>query len=72
MLTYTINQIQSAWKEFSSKQAFCVLKQGKWENTPMLSGFVKPEMGQATSAKTRPLKDVMDFPDYLDKYYKVT
>ncbi len=68
-MKYTITEIKAAWEKFKSLSAFCVLKEGKWENTPMIEGFRPPERLQATAARTRPLKEVMDFPEYLEKHW---
>jgi len=69
-MNYSIEEIKAAWKKFDDSMAFCVLKNGKWKNTPMLYGFKPPNPIDGTSAKTRKLKDVMDFPEYLEQYYE--
>lgn len=69
-MTYSIEEIKRAWKKFDESQAFCVLKNGKWEDTPLLNGVRPPTKIEGTAAKIRPLKDVMDFVEYLEKYYR--
>ena len=68
-MNYSLDDIKKAWKKFNEAQAFCILKNGKWENTPLINGVRPPAKIDGTAARTRPLKDVMDFPEYLEKHY---
>lgn len=69
-MTYSIEQIKKAWDVFDKSQALCILKNGKWKDTPLLNGVWPPTKIDGTAAKIRTLKDVMDFPEYLEKYHK--
>ena len=65
---YSLDDIIRAWQDYTKEKAFCVLKDGKWKNTPLVYG-TKPETEGATSARIRPLMDVMDFPNYLEAFW---
>jgi hypothetical protein len=70
-MTYTLDDILRAWKDYTGAKAYCVLRNGKWEEKPLVDGVnFQDKIAGATSAKIRPLKDVMDFPNYLEFYWK--
>ncbi len=70
-MNYSLEEIKKAWEKFDKSQAFCVLKNGKWEYTPLLNGIRPPAKIEGTAAKIRTLKDVMDFPEYLEKHWTI-
>lgn len=70
--SFHISEIKCAWKEYNALKAFCVLKNGKWEETPMTNGFKPPLKIEGTAAKVRKLSDIMDFPEYMDKEWVKT
>ena len=69
-MTYSIEQIKKAWDVFDNLKAFGVLKAGKWKYTPMINGFRSPSKIDGTAAKTKPLKDIMGFPEYLEEHWQ--
>lgn len=69
MKKYSLEEIKAAWKKFDESLAFCVLRHGKWEDTPLINGVRPPIKIDGTAAKTRPLKDVMDFPEFLEQQW---
>ncbi len=68
-MTYSLEDIKVAWKKYDEAKAFCVLKNGKWEDTLLLNGVRPPAKIDGTAAKVRALKDVIDFPEYLEKHW---
>ena len=67
MKTFSLHDVQAAWKEYESVRVLRVLKDGKWE-TKALDGERQPRIN-GTSAAIKPLKDVMDFPEYLGELW---
>jgi hypothetical protein len=44
---------------------------GVWENKPLVDGVdIASKIAGSTSARIRPLRDVIDFPNYLEFYWK--
>ncbi len=70
MTNYSLADIKAAWKVFEDSSAFCVMKDGKWTNTPLINGYVPASKIDGTAAKVRFIKDVMDFPEFLEKHFK--
>lgn len=69
-MIYTYNVILEAWEDYKRAKAFCVLRNGKWTNVPLVDGRLVPDFAGATQTRLRDLKDVMDFPEYLEFYWK--
>jgi len=67
-MTYSLEDIKKTWTKFDSEKVFSVLKNGKWEHTPFINGYRPWDKIEGTRARVRPLKDVMEFPEYLEKY----
>jgi hypothetical protein len=59
-MTYTIKDIDQAWKGYENRMVLRVLKDGKWETL-----LDTPKNIIGTSAKQVPIQDVMSFPKYL-------
>ena len=68
-MTYSLGDIEKAWSQYSESSAFCVMKDGKWMNTPLINGAVPAATAGATAAKVRFIKDVMTFPDFLENHF---
>lgn len=62
-MVFTIEDIETAWKEYETTDVLRVLKEGKWTTTTIKGQKIGPIDG--TKAKMRALSDVMDFPEYL-------
>jgi len=65
--TYTLDEIKTLWKRYKSISGVAVLREGKW-----LYNFEKQNLNRitATRAKTVKLMEVMEFPEFLEKYGK--
>jgi hypothetical protein len=64
MKTYTLEDIQTAYKEYESINVLRVLKDGKWR-TEVLDGRPRGNF-EGTSAQVVKLSKVIDFPEYLE------
>jgi len=69
-MTYDLLEIKKAWKQYENESAFCVMKEGKWKNTPMINGYLPDKKVDGTAAKVRFIKDVMAFPEFLEDHFK--
>lgn len=65
----TLPEIRFAWDTYKSCRAFSILKDGEWTHTPLFNGVKPPLHIVGTAAKTQALNLVMEFPDFLEKYY---
>ena len=66
-VSFTIEDIEQHWKEYSGKKALRVLKDGKWiAKYPVTQQTVDENVG--TRREMVLLKQVISFPTYLKKY----
>ena len=65
--TYTAHDIEAAWKSYTTVQVLRVLSQGKW-HTEVMDGRPRGNF-DGTQAQIKFMKDVFDFPEYLDKLW---
>jgi hypothetical protein len=63
-MTFAIDQIEKAWREYDDAKAMRYLVNGKWEHIIIFPGKVLPRI-EATRAEMVPLYKVMTFPEYL-------
>lgn len=66
---YSLQDIKKAYGEYESQRAFSTLQKGKWTHKPLGGGTI-PDVNGVTSAKIRPLKEVMKFTEYLENHYQ--
>jgi len=64
-----LSDVKRAWAKYKSIQVFSVLRNGKWEDKPLLNGERAPRRVEGTAAKIQSLKNVMEFPEYLEKHW---
>jgi hypothetical protein len=69
-MKYLLADIKFAWESYQKADVFSIMRNGKWEDTPLLNGAKPPAKIEGTAAKTQPLKKVMDFPEFLEKNWK--
>jgi hypothetical protein len=67
-MTFTFAQVKAAYKEYEGKKCFSSLKGGVWTHKMIEKGVV-PDPSGCTMAKIRPLKEVMGFPEFLEKHF---
>jgi len=65
-MTFTIKDIEKAWREYDDGKAMKYLIKGKWEHKILFPGKVLPRV-EATRAEMVPLYKVMTFPEYLKR-----
>jgi hypothetical protein len=70
MKSYTIQQIKDHWEKYEAAQVMSYLKSGKWNDKEVSPNrnAVMPVVEGATSIKYQKLKNVMSFPEYLEKH----
>jgi hypothetical protein len=64
-MTYTIDQIKTAWSDYKTRQIFRVQNNGEWEITDTFAGAVvgtRAEMCAASKA--------MSFPKFIEFWWK--
>lgn len=66
-ISFTIEEIEQYWKEYSAKRALRVLQGGKWiAKYPVTQKVIDENIG--TRREMVLLKQVVSFPTYLRKY----
>lgn len=66
-VSYTIEEIEQHWKEYSGKKALRVLQNGKWiAKYPVTQKVIDENIG--TRREMVLLKQVVSFPKYLREY----
>jgi hypothetical protein len=68
-MNYSLEDIKSAYKEYRKARVFSILKGGIWEDTPLIGNEKPPAKIDGSAAKIHNLKDVLDFPQYLEEYW---
>ena len=67
-MKYTLDELKVLWKRYKSISGIAALREGKW-----VYNFEKQNLNRienATRAKTVKLMEVMEFPEFLEKYGK--
>ena len=67
-MTYSLEDIEKAWKVYSSERVLRVLRDGKWHTETVESSRAGRING--VSAAVKKICDVMDFPEYLRDMWK--
>ena len=65
--SYTLDEIRERWSRYKSISGLAVLKDGRWHYS---FGQRKLENLPYAKAKIVKLMDVMEFPEFLEKYGK--
>jgi len=65
-MTFTIEDIEKAWREYDDGRAMRYLVNGKWEYKIMFPGNPIGQIA-ATRAEMVPLYKAMTFPEYLKR-----
>ena len=68
MPSYSTEDISRAWAAFNTLKVLRVLKDGRWHTT-VVDGSPQGRI-DGTQAQVRPLKDAMDFPEFLEGVWK--
>ena len=66
-MTFTMDDIESAWEIYKSRQVLRIQKAGVWE-WHELNGKGIPRL-DATKAEIKKMSDVVGFPEFLRKHY---
>ena len=67
-MTYTLDELKVLWKGYTSVSGIAALRDGKWVYN--FKGQSLNRIENATRAKTVKLSEVMEFPEFLEKYGK--
>ena len=69
MQTYTLDDINAAWKAYEDMTVMQVLSEGRWR---IVTNYKPGQNISGTSARTINVSKIMDFPDFLKDIWKPT
>lgn len=65
----TIDDVKELWERYKGASSYSYLQDGKWNHVPLLDGAKPPKnLNGVTSATYKKLADVMEFPEFVERY----
>ena len=65
---YTLGQIKASWEKYEEARVISTLTNGKWEDVVLKPGSNTAIKPTGTACRMEKLKNVMGFPEYLEKH----